>query len=89
MAELSEKNVLVSKISHKLKGLEKEQILEVLDFVEFLKKKKSKKINENLFLDFIISEADHKITLDHVRQELSSIKGNLSDIIIRRREERL
>jgi len=89
VAELAKKNALVTEVSDKLKELEKEQILEVLDFVEFLRKRKSKRIKENLFLDFIISEADHKITLDYVRRELSSIKGNLSDIIIRRREERL
>ncbi len=40
------------------------------------------------FLVSIKSEADPRITLEQVRQGLSSIKGNLSDLIIQEREAR-
>lgn len=43
---------------------------------------------EEPFLVSIKSEADPRITLEQVRQELSSIKGNLSDLIIQQREAR-
>jgi len=36
-----------------------------------------------------MGEADPGITLQQVRKELSSIKGNLSDVIIAGREDRV
>ena len=40
------------------------------------------------FIRYIKEKADTKISLAQVRQELSSIKGNLSDTISKQREAR-
>jgi len=71
------------------KTLNKEQISQVLDFIEFLKLKKTKGLRKNALINFITTEADAEITLKAVRQQLSGIKGNLADTIIKGREERV
>ncbi len=76
-------------IYKKSKTLNKEQISQVLDFIEFLKLKKTKGLRKNALIDFITTEADPEITLNAVRQQLSGIKGNLADTIIKGREERV
>ncbi|MBE9530062.1 MAG: hypothetical protein IMF00_02215 [Proteobacteria bacterium] len=76
-------------IYKKSKTLNKEQISQVLDFIEFLKLKKTKGLRKNALIDFIATEADPEITLNAVRQQLSGIKGNLADTIIKGREERV
>ncbi len=76
-------------IYKKSKTLNKEQISQVLDFIEFLKLKKTKGLRKNALIDFITTEADPEITLNAVRQQLSGIKGNLAATIIKGREERV
>jgi hypothetical protein len=56
-----------------------------MDFIDFIQEKKG----AEPFIRYIKEKADRKITLAQVRQELSSIKGNLSEIISRQREERV
>ena len=80
---------LSEEIYKKSKTLNKEQVLQVLDFIEFLKLKKKKGLRRNPLIDYIIMEADPEITLDAVRQQLGGIKGNLADTIIKGREERV
>ena len=53
-------------------------------FIDSIQEKKE----AESFIRYIKEKADRKITLAQVRQELSSIKGNLSEIISRQREER-
>jgi hypothetical protein len=48
----------------------------VMDFIDFIREKKG----AEPFIRYIKEKADRKITLAQVRQELSSIKGNLSEI---------
>jgi len=48
-----------------------------------------KGLRRNPLIEFITAEADPKMTLDAVREQLSSIKGNLADTIIKGREERV
>jgi len=79
---------LPEEIYKKSKDLNKEQVSQVLDFIEFLKLKK-KGLRRNRLIEFITAEADPKMTLDAVREQLSSIKGNLADTIIKGREERV
>jgi len=55
--------------------------------LEIIEQTKRQPESREFFLDFIKSEADPKVTLAQVRHELSSIKGNLSDLIIAEREE--
>ena len=83
------KNDLPEEIYKKSKVLNREQISQVLDFIEFLELKKKKGLRKNPLLDFITAEADSEMTLDAVREQLSSIKGNLADTIIKGREERV
>ena len=80
---------LPEEIYKKFKALNKEQVSQVLDFIEFLKLKGKKGLRRNPLIEFITAEADPKMTLDAVREQLSSIKGNLSDTIIKGREERV
>ena len=89
MATTLLKNDLPEEIYKKSKVLNREQISQVLDFIEFLELKKKKGLRRNPLIDFITTEADSEMTLDAVREQLSSIKGNLSDTIIKGREERV
>ena len=55
------------------------------------KSEESEKIAEAKMTPFeqhIKEHADSTVTLEQIRRELSSIKGNLSDEIIKQREER-
>ncbi len=76
-------------IYKKFKTLNKEQVSEVMDFIEFLKLKEKKGLRRNPLIEFITADADPEVTLDTVRRQLSSIKGNLADTIIKGREERI
>ena len=80
---------LPEEIYKKSKVLNKEQISQVLDFIEFLELKEKKGLRRNPLIDFITAEADPEMTLDAVREQLGSIKGNLADTIIKGREERV
>ena len=83
------KENLPEEIYKKSKVLNKEQVSQVLDFIEFLVLKKKKGLRRNPLIDFVTEEADSEMTLNSVREQLSSIKGNLSDTIIKGREERV
>jgi hypothetical protein len=77
--------VAEEEILSKIKSLRNREIREVMDFIDFIQEKKG----AEPFIRYIKEKADRKITLAQVRQELSSIKGNLSEIISRQREERV
>ena len=80
---------LAEKVYNKSKTLNKEQVSQVLDFIEFLISREKKGVKKNPFIEFIASDADPEMTLDAVRQQLKGIKGNLADAIIKDREERV
>jgi len=80
---------LPEEIYKKSKVLNKEQVSQVLDFIEFLELKGKKGLRRNPLIDFITEEADPEMTLDTVRKHLSSIKRNLADTIVEGREERV
>ena len=80
---------LPEEIYKKSKTLNKEQVSQALDFIEFLKLKEKKGLRKNPLIEFITAEADPEMTLDAVRQQLSGIKGSLADTIIKDREERV
>jgi len=83
------KGNLSKEIYKKSKKLNKEQVSQVLDFIEFLTLRGRKEPRKNPLIEFITSDADPEMTLDVVRQQLSGIKGNLADTIIKGREERV
>ncbi len=89
MSTTLQRDDLPEEIYKKSKALNKEQVLQVLDFIEFLKLKEKKGLRRNPLIEFITAEADPKMTLAAVREQLSSIKGNLADTIIKGREERV
>jgi len=75
----------------------KERIIEAIDELteeqqqklwEMIEQVREESALAGSFLMSIKSEADPRITLAQVRQGLSSIKGNLSDLIIQEREAR-
>jgi len=84
-----QENDLTDEVYKQLKGLNKVQVSQALDFIAYLKSKETKDLGRNPLIEFIMAEADTKMTLDAVREELSGIKGNLSDTIIEGREERI
>ena len=55
----------------------------MLDFIDFIQEKKG----VVPFIRYIKEKADREISLARVRQELSSINGNLSEIMSKQREE--
>ena len=79
--------VAEEEILSKIKSLGNREIREVMDFIDFIQEKRGGKAEQ--FRRYIKEKADRKITLAQVLQELSSIKGNLSEIISRQREERV
>lgn len=89
MATVSKK-ALHQQMFNMLDILTQEQLVQALNFMKFLKAQevRQKEESEEPFLDFIIQEAAPDVTLQQVREELSSIKGSLSDVIIQEREER-
>ena len=72
-----------------LQTLNTQQLVEVTHFMEFLKTKEAQESIEEPFLASIIREADPGVTLDQVRATLRPIAGDLSDVVIVGREERL
>ena len=81
---VSSGTVAEEEILSRIKSLGKREIREVLDFIDFIQEKKG----VEPFIRYIKGKADREISLAQVRQELSSIKGNLSETISKQREER-
>lgn len=80
---------LSEEIYKRIKVLKEENIAQVLDFIAYLKSKETEDLGQNPLLEFITAEADPEMTLDTVREQLNSIKGNLADTVIECREERI
>lgn len=73
-----------------LSVLTHEQRIQTLNFMKFLKSQEttSQEKSEDSFFTFITQDAASDVTLEQVREALSPIQGNLSDVIIQGREER-
>ncbi len=80
---------LSEEIYKRIKVLNEENIAQVLDFIAYLKSKETEDLGQNPLIEFITAEADPEMTLDTVREQLNSIKGNLADTVIECREERI
>ena len=80
---------LSEEIYKRIKVLKEENIAQVLDFIAYLKSKETEDLGQNPLIEFITAEADPEMTLDTVREQLTSIKGNLADTVIECREERI
>jgi len=76
---------LKKRIIQAIDELTEEQQQKLWEVIEQVRKETA---SEEPFLASIRSEADPRITLKQVRQELSPIEGNLSDLIAQQREAR-
>ncbi len=83
------KNRVPERVLTLLQTLNAQQLVEVTHFMEFLKIKETQDPIEEPFLASIIREADPGVTLDQVRATQRPIAGNLSDVVIAGREERV
>jgi len=70
----------------RIKSLGKRELREVMDFIDALQERREQTADP--FFRYLKERADRQISLAQVRQELSPIKGNLSDTISKQREER-
>ena len=70
------KNVTEQSVVEKIKGLEAEQIAEVLDFIEFLTEKK----RETPIAQFLKETVGPAIRLEQLRARLATITGQMSDV---------
>lgn len=77
--------VTEASIVEKIKGLEAQQIAEVLDFIEFLADKKRR---ENPLLRFLNEATGPALRLEEVRARLAKIPGRMSDVVREQRDER-
>jgi len=89
MATISKK-ILHQQMFSMLNILTQEQLVQALNFMKFLKAQEipPKEDPEDPFLEFIKQDASPDVTLEQVREDLSSIKGNLSDVVIQERAVR-
>jgi len=79
------KDVSEQRILEKIKGLEAQQIAEVLDFIEFLAEKKRR---ETPLVRFLNEARGPTLRLEEVRARLAKIPGQMSDVVREERDER-
>ena len=76
----------IDHLIRRIRELDEETLIEVEDFVEFLCLKKAKQMPK--LLDVVRDRALSSVTLEQVREDLSTINGSLSDVITQLRQER-
>jgi len=79
-------SVALEQLIDRLRDLDEATLSEVSDFVEFIYQKKDKKGVP--LLDAVRQRALPSVTLEQVREDLSTIEGSLSDVVTQLRQER-
>jgi phosphopantothenoylcysteine synthetase/decarboxylase len=79
-------SVSLERLIDRLRGLDEATLSEISDFVEFIVQKKQKKGLP--LLDAVRQRGLPSVTLQQVREDLSTIKGSLSDVVTQLRQER-
>jgi len=79
-------SVFLERLIGRLRDLDEETLSEISDFVEFISQKKDKKGLR--MLDAVRQRALPSVTLEHVCEDLSTIKGSLSEVVTQLRQER-
>jgi hypothetical protein len=79
-------NASLERLIDRLRDLDEATLSEISDFVEFIFQKKEKKGLR--LLDAVRKRALPSVTLEQVREDLSTIKGSLSDVVSQLRQER-
>jgi hypothetical protein len=83
---MGQQSVALDRLIDRLRTLDAETLAEVEDFVEFLFQKKGKPARR--LLDVLRERALPSVTLEQVREDLSTITGSLSDVVTQLRQER-
>ena len=83
---MARQNVSLERLIDRLRALDEETLAEVEDFVEFLFQRKEKPARR--ILDVLRERAHPYVTLEQVREDLSTITGSLSDVVTQLRQER-
>lgn len=79
------KDVAEQSILEKIRGLELQQLAEVMDFIEFLVEKKGR---ETPLLSFLNEASGPTLPLEEVRARLAKIRGTMSDFVREERDDR-
>jgi hypothetical protein len=79
-------SVALERLISRLRELDEATLSEISDFVEFIFQKKEKKGTP--LLDAVRRRALPSVTLEQVREDLSTIRGSLSDVATQLRQER-
>ena len=83
---MARQSVSLERLIDRIRSLDEKTLEEVEDFVEFLFQKKGK--TANTLSDIVRERALASVTLEQVREDLSSITGSLSDVVTQLRQER-
>jgi phosphopantothenoylcysteine synthetase/decarboxylase len=79
-------SVFLERLIGRLRDLDEETLSEISDFVQFISQKKDKKGLR--ILDAVRQRVLPSVTLEQVREDLSTIKGSLSEVVPQLRQER-
>jgi hypothetical protein len=79
-------SVFLERLISRLRDLDEDTLSEISDFVEFISQKKDKKGLR--MLDAVRQRALPSVILKQVREDLSTIKGSLSEVVTQLRQER-
>jgi hypothetical protein len=79
-------SVALERLIDRLRDLDEATLSEISDFVEFIFQQKEKKGSP--LLDAVRQRALPSVTLEQVREDLSTIKGSLSDVVTQLQQER-
>ena len=83
---MARQSVSLERLIDRLRSLDEETLAEVEDFVEFLFQKKGKTVTTRM--DVVRERALASVTLEQVREDLSTITGSLADVVTQLRQER-
>jgi hypothetical protein len=83
---MARSSVALERLIDRLRNLDEATLLEISDFVEFIAQKKEQKGGR--LLDAVRQRALPSVTLEQVREDLSTITGSLSDVVTQLRQER-
>jgi hypothetical protein len=83
---MADSSVALERLIERLRDLDEATLSEISDFVEFISQKKAKKGLR--LLDAVRQRALPAVTLEQIREDLSTIKGSLSDVVTQLRQER-
>jgi hypothetical protein len=82
---MAEPSISLERLMDRLRELDEEALSEISDFVEFVLQRKEKKVR---LLDAVRQRALPSVTLDQGSEDLSTIRGSLSDVVTQLRQER-